>query len=47
LVATAAIQFADGNAATIVTSDAWNNFDEYKRNAEKAMTRLESMSDVP
>ena len=40
IVATAAIQFADGNALTTITSDAYHNIEEYKKYAENALSKL-------
>ncbi|MCL7421249.1 MAG: hypothetical protein M8364_10145 [Methylobacter sp.] len=40
LVATAALQFADGTASTIVTSDAFANYSGYRKNAEAALETL-------
>lgn len=40
LVATAAIQFADGTASTMVTSDAMNNLATYRKCAEEAIRNI-------
>lgn len=45
LVATAAIQFCDTTAATVVTSNAMENFSEYERIAEAAIQKLISFKD--
>jgi len=42
LVATAAIQFCDSTATTVVTSNAMKNFSEYERVAEAAIQKLTS-----
>lgn len=42
LVATAAIQFCDTTATTVVTSNAMENFSEYERIAEAAIQKLTS-----
>jgi hypothetical protein len=44
LIATAAIQFSDGNAATVVTSDAKENFSSYRQHAEAALRNLSSLT---
>jgi hypothetical protein len=40
LAATAALQFADGTAFTVTTSDAMNNIAAYRKHAEKAIHHL-------
>jgi hypothetical protein len=43
LIATAAIQFSSGNASTVVTSDAMQNFRSYRKHAEAAIRNLSSI----
>ncbi|MFZ5760480.1 MAG: hypothetical protein ACOY32_12755 [Thermodesulfobacteriota bacterium] len=40
LIATAAVQFSDGTAFTVATSDAMSNISDYKKNAEQAISNL-------
>lgn len=43
LIATAAIQFSDGNASTVVTSDAMSNLETYRKYVEKAIHNLSAV----
>lgn len=47
LVATAAVQFAGGTAATIVTSDVYENMDAYRRNVDQALACLSAAAMRP
>ncbi|WAK02599.1 hypothetical protein [Methylobacter sp. YRD-M1] len=40
LVATAALQFSDGTASTVVTSDAFTNYSGYQKRADAALETL-------
>lgn len=44
LVATAALQFADGTGSTIITSDCMTNYSEYSKKAETALDNLVRLS---
>ena len=44
LVATAAVQFSDGTASTVETSDAMTNLSSYKKHVEKAIRNLSAVS---
>lgn len=47
LLATAAIQFSDGNVVTTITSDAYANFSSYQKNVETAIGHLSSLTNEP
>jgi len=44
LVATAAVQFSDGTASTVVTSDAMSNISSYRNEVENAIRNLTSLN---